>query len=374
MSFNAPYPEPVAQALKIPPGASVKVQIIDTTSRIQAPVGLFMEPPIKGHATMTVPAFSFLVQQPSSGRKILFDIGLRKDWDSHPPAVMDIISKPGWGFDIQKGVAEILQEEGIDVAGGAIESVIWSHWHFDHTGDVSTFPGSTALITGPGVKDAFLPGFPVNQESPLLVTDFEGREHRELDFDNQSTVTIGGFRALDFFGDGSFYVLDAPGHAIGHVCGLARVTSATEGDVEDTFVFMGADTAHHGGEFRPSKYRPLPDRISPSPYISKYPSICPGHIFEAIHPRKSKIEPYYLLSDHVSHDKEQANQSCSLMQGFDGAENVFVIIAHDDTILEPDVGIEWFPWGTMRSWRANNSAEKAGWAFLKDFKQALETE
>lgn len=371
MASDLLHPKPVAPLLSIPPGVSAKVQIIDTTSRIQAPVGLFMEPPIPGHETMTVPAFSFLIQQQSSDRKILFDLGLRKDWESHPPAVMDLITKPGWGFNIQKGVAEILQQEGVDVAGGAIEAVVWSHWHFDHTGDVSTFPSSTTLITGPGVRDAFLPAFPVNKESPLLVTDFEGREHQELDFDNQSTVTIGGFRAFDFFGDGSFYLLDAPGHAIGHVCGLARVSSIKDGDTEDTFIFMGADTAHHGGEFRPSKYQPLPETITPSPYPSKYPSVCPGHIFEALHPRRSKIDPYYLLTDKVAHNKEQADHSCALMQGFDGVDNVFVIIAHDDTILDPRTGVEWFPQGNMKNWNANDSARKARWAFLKDFKQVV---
>lgn len=217
---------------------------------------------------------------------------------------MDIIRKPGWDFDIQKGVVEILHEGGVDVAGGAIDAVIWSHWHFDHTGDMSTFPTSTTLIAGPGIGAAFLPGFLTNQDSPLLATDFEGREHKELDFDHQSTLTIGGFRAIDFFGDGSFYLLDAPGHAIGHVCGLAGVSSIRDDDTEDTFLFMGGDTAHHGGEFRPSKFQALPDEISPSPYMSKYPVLCPGHIFETIHPQRSRVDPYYLLSDKGAHNKK----------------------------------------------------------------------
>jgi hypothetical protein len=33
---------------------------------------------------------------------------------------------------------------------------------------------------------------------------------REISFD-ESDLEIGGFRALDYFGDGSFYLLDAPG-------------------------------------------------------------------------------------------------------------------------------------------------------------------
>jgi len=56
----------------------------------------------------------------------------------------------------------------VNVAGGDIEPVIWSHWHFDHTGDMSTFPHITALVAGAGVRDAFLPGYPKKQDSPLL--------------------------------------------------------------------------------------------------------------------------------------------------------------------------------------------------------------
>lgn len=366
------HPAKKPEPLNAPPGASAKVEIIDGTARVTAPLGLFMGPPIHGHTSMTVPAFSFLVEQVSSGRKVVFDLGLRKDWETHPPHVQHLISGPGWAFDISKNVNEVLQENGVDVKGGAIEAVFWSHWHFDHTGDVSGFPGSTALITGPGVREAFFPPYPENEDSPLLSSDFEGREHKELDFDTQSKFKIGGLRAIDYFGDGSFYLLDAPGHAIGHVCGLARVTSTKEGDAEDTFIFMGGDTAHHGGEFRPTEYLPLPEGISPSPYVSKYPSICPGHLFEAIHPRKKGVDPYYDLSADVAHNIQEAEHSNKCMQLFDAADNVLVIIAHDTTILDNTLGLEWFPHGTLKNWKAANAAEKARWTFLKDFVPAVE--
>ncbi|EXJ63197.1 hypothetical protein A1O7_03644 [Cladophialophora yegresii CBS 114405] len=364
------YPAKPAPALNIPPGASAKVRIINSTATIQAPVGVFMYPEIRGHELLHVPAFSFLVEQPSSGRKILFDLGCRKDWQNFPPAVQKVINGPGWKVDVQKSVSEILQENGVDVAAGAIEAIVWSHWHFDHTGDPSLFPTSTAIIAGPGMKEAFLPGYPTNPESPLLESDLKGRELRSLDFENSPTLKIGQFRAIDYFNDGSFYLLDAPGHAIGHVCGLARVTSSLECDKEDTFIFMGADAAHHGGEFRPSEYLPLPKYIQPSPFSRKYPTSCPGHIFETIHPGGKGSEPFYRLQDHVPHSLEQAEQSCSHMQEFDAAENVFVIIAHDATLLDDQVGIEWFPDGTLRNWKEKGCSERARWAFLKDFAEA----
>jgi hypothetical protein len=65
---------------------------------------------------------------------------------------------------------------------------------------------------------------------PLLESDFAGRQFREMSFDGDDMkgLKIGGFEALDYFGDGSFYLLESPGHAIGHLCGLARVTMETE--------------------------------------------------------------------------------------------------------------------------------------------------
>jgi len=48
-----------------------------------------------------------------------------------------------------------------------------SHWHFDHIGDITTFPGSTEVVVGPGFKDAFLPGYPAKPDSPVREKDFE---------------------------------------------------------------------------------------------------------------------------------------------------------------------------------------------------------
>lgn len=87
-------------------------------------------------------------------------------------------------------------------------SVIWSHYHWDHTGNMSLFPPSTELIVGPGFKGSplLLPGFPENPDSPVCSSDVNGRSLREVDFED-SDLQIGGFAACDFFGDGSFYLL-----------------------------------------------------------------------------------------------------------------------------------------------------------------------
>lgn len=177
-------------------------------------------------------------------------------------------------------MCEILEENNIKSTD--IEAIIWSHWHWDHTGDPSTFPPSATLIVGPGFKEAFVPGYPSNPDAVILESDYAGRELRELSFPSspdEKIAKIGNFQALDYFGDGSFYVLDAPGHAIGHLCALARVKGEDE---REGFVFMGGDACHHNGEFRPSVYRPLPKSISPHPWDKGAGVVCPGNLFERI--------------------------------------------------------------------------------------------
>lgn len=112
-------------ALNIPSGTPISVKIIDTTSSIgNLPSEYLMGPPIKGFAHCgTMPSFSFLLEH-ASGRKLLFDLGIRKDWHNHAPTIAKRITTNGWDIRVQKSIVEILEENGVDPAG--IEGVIWS--------------------------------------------------------------------------------------------------------------------------------------------------------------------------------------------------------------------------------------------------------
>ncbi len=93
------------------------------------------------------------------------------------------------------------------------------------TGDISTFPPSTELVVGPGTD---LRTYPEHEDAHLIESDtalvyflvilisipnlttVSGRKVTELSFSN-ATLHIADLPALDYFGDGSFYVLDTPG-------------------------------------------------------------------------------------------------------------------------------------------------------------------
>lgn len=219
-------------------------------------------------------------------------------------------------------------------------------------------------MVGPGFKEAFVPAYPKNPESHILETDYAGRELREITFD-QDGLKIGRFNAFDYFGDGSFYLLDTPGHTIAHLCALARVTTGgNDAHAEDTFVLMGGDVCHHGAEFRPTQYLPLPKEITPS-LVPKLRSVCPGSFFQDLHPKKSATEPYYEITGHFPHDIEQAVWSVRGTEEFDCNENIFVIIAHDESLLDI---LKWYPDSDINDWKANGIGGRGKWAFLGDFK------
>ncbi|KAJ8132635.1 hypothetical protein O1611_g985 [Lasiodiplodia mahajangana] len=344
--------------LNFPPSQHVvDVSVINSTTHVRGPLGFFVKDPLPGHEILECPSFAFLVQNPS-GKKVLFDLGLRKDTMAFPPLIREGMA--AFAMKAEKDVAQILQEDS-KVALNEIDSIIWSHWHNDHSGDPSTFPSKVELVVGPGFKNAFLPGYPANPYGLILESDYAGRQLREIEFTDE--FQVGGFRAVDFFGDGSFYLLDSPGHAVGHMCALARTTPST-------FIFMGADSCHHCGSLRPNKHLPLPDEVSPSPFsVPPYlqGSTCPGALLEAIHPQHSSTEPYYShLEQAYGRDVAEAKDTIDKMIIFDANEDVFVVIAHDKSLLDV---IDFFP-QSANEWKEKGWKEAGRWRFLEDFKDA----
>ncbi|KAJ5285856.1 hypothetical protein N7524_001162 [Penicillium chrysogenum] len=344
----------------VPPGdQTVQVRIIDSTTRIDNfQLGFLMEPPMDGMEYMyPLPSWSFLIEHPS-GQKILYDLGTRKDLDSFAPTVCEHLKAQGWKVDVKEEVIDTLDKNGIAATG--ISAIIWSHWHWDHIGDLSRFPSSTELIVGPGFKAEFLPGYPARPEGPILESDFAGRNLREIDFSN--SVQVGQFRAIDFFGDGSFYILDSPGHAVGHLSALARTTTNS-----DTFIFMGGDLCHHSGEIRPSKHLPISRDIQPR-LATPIPLQCPGDsVYEQLLVRRtgSADKPFFLPA--MGLDIEKAIETIEKAQVADADNNIWFIYAHDRSLLGC---VDLFPL-PANAWKERNWREKTLWTFLGEFETAI---
>jgi glyoxylase-like metal-dependent hydrolase (beta-lactamase superfamily II) len=117
---------------------------------------------------------------------------------------------------------------------GPLAGVFFTHLHLDHVLGMQDVPASTPLYTGPGettptsFQNAFLRGTYANL--------FAGQQPT-TELDVSAGVTIGQVqKAIDFFGDGSLWVISSPGHTPGS---LAFVANTTKGPV----LFTG-DTCH----------------------------------------------------------------------------------------------------------------------------------
>ncbi|KAI0385737.1 beta-lactamase-like protein [Hypomontagnella monticulosa] len=357
-----------APELNIPASAStVDVSIVNTLGTIRGlPPGRFFGPPIPGHDYLAGPVYSFLIKHPVLNRSLVFDLGIRKDYWKWPAEALAHFKSIGVSIIVPKSVREVLDDQGVDTT--KIEAVIWSHPHFDHTGDPSTFEPQTKLIVGPGVTENVLSRSSSNPIAGfVLESDYAGREVKELDF-SDSTLKIGKFRAIDYFGDGSFYFLDAPGHCIGHICGFARVTSNP-----DSFILMGGDAVHHDGELRPHHWHPLPDSISPHPFHIHGSSPCPGHLFDNVL-RAGKEEPFYIPSEtgpggepSVHHNPPEATESIKKLQELDAHDNILVVPAHDQYMLSV---VDFFP-KLANDFKSKGWVEKVRWMFLADFAKVV---
>lgn len=64
----------------------VNLSVIDTTTRVRGlPTALFFVPTIGEYNTVFCPAYGFLIEHEPSGKKILFDLGVPKNWRNGPP-------------------------------------------------------------------------------------------------------------------------------------------------------------------------------------------------------------------------------------------------------------------------------------------------
>ncbi|CAK5280873.1 unnamed protein product [Mycena citricolor] len=230
----------------------------------------FLTPVVPGHENIPVSMYAFLVEH--NGTRIMIDLGLQSDPENLPPTTAAYFSN---GFakvaDVAGGIPKMLVAGGISLQ--SINAVMWSHAQFDH-----------------------------------IDADFAGRKVTKIDF-SKNNITFGGLQALDYFGDGSFYLMNTPGHMSGHLTTLARTTSSS-------FIVLSGDTYHHSGQLRPR----------PELQVA-YP--CPGELVEAA---KSGISTDYFWSPDSELDPVTSRVSLDKIASFDADPDFLVVVAHDTTL------------------------------------------
>ena len=344
----------IPEDIHFPPyqGHCVKVSVING-AKSHMLASMLVHPAPQGQKYIDLADFSFLVESRHCNQKVLFDLAMMKDLEARmPPALKAALAddKNASGIDEFHHVPDTIQAHGLDLS--EINAVIWSHAHIDHVGDLSVFPPSTDLIVGPGLKASCIPGYPTNPDAFVLDSAFQGRRVQEVNF-TTSTTNIGGFRAVDFFNDSSFWLLEAPGHTIHHLCALCRTT-------ENTWCLLGGDACHNVAQLRPNRFRPLPDNISVGVRGESQPQERWGHAQIPQPVKPAKEDSLYGLAQGMHDDLKAAEQTVEKLKAFDGRDDVLIVIAHDATLLDV---LDFFP-QDINDWNIRGWAAQGRWLFL----------
>jgi len=213
----------------------------------------FVTDPDPDRAT-TVPSMCFLIEHPTQGAstptRLVFDLGIKRDLTKykrlatqhHITTRQPVYSSPD--------VKSSLLSGGLDPSED-IDYVILSHIHWDHIGLPSDYP-EAKFIVGSGtlyVLENSAPGYPLERielgslsechvvELPAVPDSDRKHMAAAAQSDHQWQPLSVLPHAVDFFGDGSLWIVDAPGHIHGHINALLRVAA-------DKWVYLGGDCCH----------------------------------------------------------------------------------------------------------------------------------
>jgi hypothetical protein len=75
-----------------------------------------LNPVIPGHEFINFPTLAFLIENKAHDKRVLFDVGGRKDYWNYAPHTSA-------GMRVEKGVDELLVEAGIELE--SLDSIIW---------------------------------------------------------------------------------------------------------------------------------------------------------------------------------------------------------------------------------------------------------
>ncbi|KAF5333996.1 hypothetical protein D9758_017530 [Tetrapyrgos nigripes] len=131
--------------------AYCKVSALEA-SEVQLSLAIFLTEvdnpdPLTGEKALA-PSLSFLFHHSKNHKKFIFDLGVRKDFENYPPAVVECWIKVFFPCQVSKDPVDCLTKGGY--VPNDIDYICLSHLHFDHVGDPSLFPKSMFLVGAQG--------------------------------------------------------------------------------------------------------------------------------------------------------------------------------------------------------------------------------
>ena len=163
---------------------------------------------------VSVPIFAYLIHHEKFGY-FLIDSGCDSSYINNPYGKMKVsliskfvpktILKPEDAIDKQ-----------IENCRNNIKGVFFTHLHLDHTSGLSALPDNLLYFSGKGEK-------PLSIKWLLEPNDFKNKDTMYiLDFDSTQAQSTPLGKAIDIFGDQSFWAISTPGHTQGHTSYLVN--------------------------------------------------------------------------------------------------------------------------------------------------------
>jgi N-acyl homoserine lactone hydrolase len=170
-----------------------------------------------------VPVVAFLVDHPGFG-PFLIDTGFHASVAVDPKQNLGRLNARAFrGIEMKQADAVSHQLRARDLDPHAIRLVVITHLHVDHASAIADFPEATFLVSRREWEAATEPrGAPRGYVRRQFDHAFD---YRLLEFDSSAADSFATFgRSFDVFGDDSVRVVSTPGHTLGHLSVVLRLT------------------------------------------------------------------------------------------------------------------------------------------------------
>ncbi|EIW80162.1 Metallo-hydrolase oxidoreductase [Coniophora puteana RWD-64-598 SS2] len=201
--------------------------------------------PKTSNERFNIPLLGFHLRHSVSGKRVVYDLGMPRLEDLPKLPEFEAFAKGLLGNKSEGNLLKLISYEGHGcvedslrkgwVQPEEVDVVVISHLHWDHVGDARPFT-KAEFVLGAEAK-GIMTGEDPHTQSPVVVPTSAPTERTR--FIVNWETSIGGLKAHDFFGDGSMYVLDIPGHLKGNVAILVRTSS------DGSWILLIGDAVHH---------------------------------------------------------------------------------------------------------------------------------
>ncbi|KIN06830.1 hypothetical protein OIDMADRAFT_109913 [Oidiodendron maius Zn] len=212
------------------------------TGRMVTPCATLVE---NARGASIATSWRFFLKHLKTNTYFWFDMGISDDLTLYPRLIQNLHTN----FKTISSRASIVQDTvSLDVDPSSVKHVIISHAHWDHLHPLPPSFINANMIVGPGSCAHYAPGYPSKSDSKYdgYIWDESLRKFplRELPpiTEEHAWKPLGPFsHTYDFFEDGSFYLINAPGHMEENLAALARVKTKYS---KMKWVLLGGDCAH----------------------------------------------------------------------------------------------------------------------------------